>query len=67
MKVYIYNVAGELVRILEEGDEIEELAGSKLARWDGRNENNEMVASGVYIYLIKSEGSKKIEKIAIFW
>lgn len=67
VKIYIYNVAGELVRILEEGDEIETQAGSKLGRWDGRNENNEMVASGIYIYLIKSEGSKKIEKIAIFW
>ncbi|HUV59147.1 MAG TPA: CARDB domain-containing protein [Desulfatiglandales bacterium] len=67
VKIYIYNVAGELVRTLEEGDGIEELAGSKIGKWDGRNESDEMVASGIYVYLIKSRGTKKAEKIAIFW
>jgi len=68
VKIYIYNIAGELVRTLEESDEIETQVGSKVGKWDGRNENNEMVASGIYIYMIKSEGEKpKTEKIAIFW
>ncbi|MBA7512850.1 hypothetical protein ES705_04859 [subsurface metagenome] len=67
VKIYIYNVAGELVRVLEEHEEIETQVGSKIGKWDGKNEDKEMVASGIYIYLIKSEGSKKTEKIAIFW
>lgn len=67
VKIYIYNIAGELVRVLEEDEEIETLVGSKIGKWDGRNEDKEMVASGIYIYLIKSQDTKKTEKIAIFW
>ncbi len=68
VKIYIYNIAGELVRTLKEPNEIETLAGTKIGKWDGRNEDAEMVASGIYIYLIKSDGEKpKSEKVAIFW
>ncbi|MHB9155203.1 MAG: hypothetical protein ACYC5N_05845 [Endomicrobiales bacterium] len=67
VKVYIYTPALELVRTLEEGRGIEDQAYSRVARWDGRNENNEKVASGVYLCLIKSDGGKKIEKAAVFW
>jgi hypothetical protein len=68
VKIFIYNIAGELVRTLEEGGGIESLVGSKIGKWDGRNENNEKCASGIYIYLIKSSGQKpKTEKVAIFW
>jgi hypothetical protein len=67
VNIYIYNLAGELVYRLTEGEEIEVQSDSKVGRWDGRNENNEMVASGIYIYLVKTENGKKSEKIAVYW
>ena len=67
-KISIYNLAGELVKTLKEGEGIEIQTGSKIGRWDGKNENDEKAASGIYIYLIKSDNMKsKTEKIAIFW
>ena len=67
-RIFIYNIAGELVRTLKEGEGIEIQTGSKIGKWDGKNSNDEMVASGIYIYLIKSDNLKsKMEKIAIFW
>jgi len=67
VKISIYNIAGELVRILEEGKTIETQIFYKIGKWDGRNENNQRVASGVYICLIKSENSKITKKVAILW
>jgi len=65
-KIYIYTIAGELVRVLEKGDGIEERMRSAIATWDCRNEDRQEVARGVYIYLvITSEGGKKTGKIAI--
>ncbi|OGS46155.1 MAG: hypothetical protein A2539_03035 [Elusimicrobia bacterium RIFOXYD2_FULL_34_15] len=67
-KIFIYNIAGELVKTLKEGEGIEIQTGSKIGRWNGKNENDEKAASGIYIYLIKSDNMKsKTEKIAIFW
>lgn len=56
-KIYIYTIAGELVRTLEED--------LGIATWDCRNEVGEIVARGIYIYLITSNTDKKIGKIAI--
>jgi subtilisin family serine protease len=59
-KIKIFNIAGELVRSMEE----EGSTGRK--EWDATNDNSERLASGVYIYLITADnGSKKIGKLAI--
>jgi ligand-binding sensor domain-containing protein len=50
--VKILNINGKLVRILSEENGLVE--GSR-ATWDGRDSNNKIVASGIYIYLIYSE------------
>lgn len=64
--IYVYNIAGELVRTLREGEEIEKEIGSKVARWDCKNEYSRDVASGIYIYLITSNPGKKAQgKIAV--
>jgi hypothetical protein len=42
----IYNVAGQVVRTFAGADE----AGTINVRWDGRGENGESVASGMYFY-----------------
>jgi len=62
-KVYIYNLAGELIRILD--DEFQKYPASEVAIWDGKNEEGKKVASGVYIYILKCDVGTKKGKIAI--
>ena len=50
--VKILNINGKLIKILsEENGSVE---GSR-ATWDGRDRNNNLVSSGVYIYLVYSD------------
>ncbi|MGD8414862.1 MAG: FlgD immunoglobulin-like domain containing protein, partial [Candidatus Latescibacterota bacterium] len=49
VKIAIYNVRGELVRVLVDRYQA---AGRHEAVWDGRNSRGESVASGVYLYRI---------------
>ncbi|MFB0564042.1 MAG: hypothetical protein ACETWM_22815, partial [Candidatus Lokiarchaeia archaeon] len=65
VEIFIYNIAGELVRRLKAREEIEVGTISKTGIWDCKNEQGEDVASGVYIYFLKSDKGKKIEKFAI--
>ncbi|HIE05259.1 MAG TPA: M6 family metalloprotease domain-containing protein [bacterium (Candidatus Stahlbacteria)] len=55
-KVTIFNLAGEKVRILDQGGEIDRF--TRRAFWDGRNDSGERATSGVYFYLIESEGQR---------
>ena len=63
--IYIYNVAGELIRTLRDGIEIETLPDSKIAKWDGKNDYGNDVASGIYVWLAKAEGRKSTGKLAL--
>ncbi len=65
INIEIYNINGELIRTLKEGEEIETLIGTQSATWDCKNESDVIVASGIYVYVIKSSNGKKIGKIAI--
>jgi hypothetical protein len=47
----IYNAAGQLVRSLIDG-KVE--AGYHTVVWNGRNDSNELTASGVYFYVLKA-------------
>ncbi len=46
----IYNIAGQVVRKLVDGEAL--AAGQYQAVWDGRSENGASVASGMYFYLL---------------
>ena len=46
----IYNIAGQVVRKLVDGESL--AAGQYQAMWDGRNESGASVASGMYFYLL---------------
>lgn len=65
-EVRIYSISGELIRILEEGVDIELKGSLGEAIWDGKNEEGQQVSRGIYICLVIDAGGEKyIGKIAI--
>ncbi|OGR52007.1 MAG: hypothetical protein A2049_00120 [Elusimicrobia bacterium GWA2_62_23] len=70
LKLVIYNLAGEKVRTLDEGlrDNSAGTDGIYYSEWDGKNDNNQDCASGVYFMLAFLDGKKlgtKAHKMAI--
>lgn len=59
--VRVYTVSGELVRTLEKND-----AGETLD-WDLKNSRGQAVASGVYVYTVKSGSQKNTGKLMVIW
>jgi hypothetical protein len=58
--IKIYTLTGECVKTIEEKD------GDGVAIWDGKNEENKPLATGIYIYLITNpEGKRCTGKIVI--
>jgi len=65
VKIYIYDITGELVKKLV-NDEDKEAGAIHTASWDLKNENDRDVASGVYLYYIKAgDNWKEVKKIAV--
>ena len=60
--IYIYNIAGDLVRKIERND-----ASSSITAWDVMTDNNLPVASGIYVWVVDAPGfGQKIGKMAVF-
>ncbi|MBN2566055.1 MAG: T9SS type A sorting domain-containing protein [Candidatus Eisenbacteria bacterium] len=57
-KISIFNMRGTLVRTLE-GDAVSSLV------WDGKNDNGDVAASGVYFLWIQTDGGEATRKVAI--
>lgn len=64
-EVYIYNVAGELIRGLRNDTIVESNQGYLEARWDGKNNAGEDVSYGIYIYVVKCKQGNRRGKIAL--
>lgn len=62
-RVDIYDVAGELVRQLDTGAEID--AASFSAFWDGKNDNDRAVAAGTYFLIIHAENEMKTAVVGV--
>ena len=62
VKLDIYNLRGELIRTLR--DE-EQPAGKYELRWDGRNADDNTVASGVYVYRIRAGDWKMTRRMTL--
>jgi len=60
VKLTVYNSVGQLVRVLTESVQD---AGFHLVVWDGRDGMGRQVASGVYLYMLKSESNSSQGKI----
>lgn len=57
--IKIFNSSGELVRTLRKDD------NTSIAKWDLKNENNQLIAPGVYFYYLSSNIGSKTGKIFI--
>jgi len=55
-KVTIYNMAGERVRVLDDASEIDRYR--RTALWNLKNEKNQNVVSGMYLYIIEIQGER---------
>jgi flagellar hook assembly protein FlgD len=67
IKVKIYTVSGRLIRTLD--DLSEPLPGYNYYPWDGRDDDGDRIANGVYLYKIILKTGKEqkevIEKLVV--
>lgn len=64
LSIKIYDITGKLMNELNQNNITRNVAGTSFT-WDGKTKENLTVASGIYLFLIKYNGDKKIEKVAI--
>jgi len=58
----IYNIRGQKVRLLV-SDQLS--AGQHSAIWNGKDDNNKSVSSGIYFYKLKTENFEKTKKMIL--
>jgi len=65
----VFNLAGELVLNVENSsiymDKWYDDGYVYKYEWDGRNDSGERVASGIYIYVVNADGTRKTGKLAV--
>lgn len=61
--IKIYTISGDFVRELEHPGPYTQ-ADSKL-EWNMRSKNNELIASGIYLFVVKSEWGTQIGKLVV--
>jgi hypothetical protein len=62
VKLTIYNVLGERVKVLVDEHQT---AGYQRVSWDGRDQEGEEVASGVYFYRLETREFSKVKKMSL--
>lgn len=67
VRVYFYDITGVLVKTLNEDTDYTNGDGMRIGMWNGKDDNGDKVASGVYVGLVKCDGKQKKEKVAIMW
>jgi len=62
VQMYVFNIRGQRVATLidEQMD-----PGYHKVTWNGRNDDNRLVASGIYIYLIQADRNRASQKLTI--
>ena len=64
-RITIYNIAGRPVKISDSSSLETSMGDEGLVYWDGRNDNGDMVASGLYYYVVDTGGKKFRGKITL--
>jgi hypothetical protein len=62
MQIGIYNAAGQLIRLMYDGSVV---SGRNMLRWNGRNESNTDLPSGVYFVKVDIGGMTKTQKVIL--
>ena len=62
VKLNIYNIAGQLVKTLVNG---EQQAGSHTVKWNRQDDHNRQVSAGVYIYHLSTDGKTQSRKMIV--
>lgn len=62
VRLAVYDVAGRQVRVLKEGNVA---AGDYSERWDGRDEAQRAVPSGVYFVRFEANATREVSKIVV--
>lgn len=69
IELRIYDLSGELIREAKSGEISQVAISDNKAEyeytWDGKNEDREKIASGIYIYWFKADNKEKVGKVAI--
>ena len=65
MEIFLYNVQGQMVRRLTVGRGIDFHELGNKARWWGKNDRGSYVASGTYVYVIKSQYGVERGKVTL--
>ena len=58
----VYNILGQPVRVLVNGVQP---AGTHILKWNGRDNNNREVGSGVYFYRLEVKGFNQVNKMIL--
>jgi len=58
----VYNIVGQLVRVLVDGDK---KTGTHEVRWDGRDGNGRRVSSGIYFYHLETGGRRVTRRMQL--
>ena len=58
----IYNITGQLVKILDEGYRI---SGAYSIKWDGRDESGKNVSNGIYLYRLQAGDISQTRKMIV--
>lgn len=61
--IRIYNINGELIKTLVDDDKLNNVVYTEI--WDGRDEDNDLVASGVYFVNMKVGTFTKTKKVVV--
>lgn len=60
VRVTVFDIAGKVVKILEDGYKD---AGTYRVHWDGNDDKNEIVASGIYFFILDSDNQTITKKV----
>jgi flagellar hook assembly protein FlgD len=58
----VFNLLGKQIRVLAEG---QHMAGLHTVSWDGRDENGQMMGSGIYFYKLDTGENVYTKKMTI--